>query len=83
MRGRHRGDGLHGLDRHRGAEVHATGDRGKPEAKEHALGIEAIDRDVSDDERNERSQIAEGAGELGAVEDVAAYSHAPGANCWR
>jgi len=75
MRGGDSGDGLHGLDRHWCAEVHAAGDGGKPEAEEYSLRIEAIDRDISDDERNERSQVAERAGELGAVEGVPADFH--------
>ena len=42
MRGGDSGDGLHGLDRHWCAEVHAAGDGGKPEAEEYSLRIEAI-----------------------------------------
>jgi hypothetical protein len=65
-----------GCTGHRRAEVEAGSQSEELEAQEHALGIEPGDRDVVDDERHERAEVAEGPGELGAIEPVAAERHA-------
>ena len=61
---RGRGDRLHGLHRYRRPEVEAAHDPNEAEAEQDALGVESIDRDVADDERDERAEVAERSGGL-------------------
>jgi hypothetical protein len=51
------------------------GHRQDPKAQKHALRVQPADRDVADDERNGRAEVAEGPGQLGPVVVVAAQPH--------
>ena len=57
-------------------EVETGGQREQPEPQQHTLRVQPGDTDVADDEGYERAEIAERAGELRAVEPVAAEVHA-------
>ena len=73
LRGLRGGDGagsLHGLHRDRRAVDEAAHDHGQSECEQHPEGIHFEDADVGNDERDQRAQIAEGAGDLHAVEPV-------------
>ena len=52
-------DGLHRLHWHRRPEVEPGGDRHEAETEQHGLRIETADRDVADNERDERAEVAE------------------------
>ena len=58
---------FHGLHRHRGAIDEPADDHGQPESQQHAEGVHLENADVSDDEGNERTEIAKGSGDLHAV----------------
>ena len=62
--------GLHRLHGDRRAVDEAAHDHGHAEGEQHAERIHLEDADVGNDERNQRAKIAEGAGDLHAVEAV-------------
>ena len=78
VRDGHRRNRFHRLDRHRCPKVQARHNGQKAEAKKHALWVEAIDRDVADDERDKGAEVPEGPCKLRAVELVAGEIHKAG-----
>ena len=62
--------GLHGLDGERRSVVDAGGNQGYAKAHQDTGRIDLQDRDIGDNERNERAEIAEGSGKLREIESV-------------
>lgn len=82
MRDGRRGNRLHRLHGHRRAEVDARRHGEQTEAEKDALGVETIDRDIADDERNKSPEITEGSSDLRPVEVVPGESHEVGVLCY-
>ena len=61
---------LHGLNGHGRPVVRPTYDQGNTEGEQDAERVHAYHADVGDDERDERSQVAERSGPLHAVEAI-------------
>ena len=73
-------DGLHRLDRDRRPEVESHEDLEDPERHEHAHRVHLAHGEVPDQERDERAEVAEGAGQLADVVRVAAARHGVSTN---
>ena len=68
MRDRHRRNRLHRLNGHRRPKVQTRHHGEKAEARKDALWVEAIDRDVADDEWDQCAEVPEGPYEPGTAD---------------
>ena len=65
---RNRGDGLHGLDRHRLTEDESGDDAEQPGENEYSTCVQTTDDDETQGKRHERAQVPKGAAHFCQVE---------------